>query len=644
MTKGKWIIDESVVRLADDNGKIILTPTSDEIYTAEFGYKTEIRGYSVTLPSKNIENLKFSKYPLDLEIWVIENEKEENIKAYSCYVAARKTDKEILVSRPLSRTADHCVVGAEWYPFVRGALDEIRKIFNECGITGTGNISLRQYFFLLKENSDTITIRINPRTKLIFPPSESVSSAIDENIPGFRGSLYPYQVTGYKWLRMIDKEDLGCILADEMGLGKTIQIICLILANTSENRKPALIIAPATLLENWYRELNRFAPGLSVTIHRGPERTGFYTDLSQYDITVTSYDTMIRDIAIFRMIRWDIVVLDEAQAIKTPEAMRTMASKSLVRRLSIAVTGTPVENSLTDLWSIFDFILPGFLGDKEEFERKYDDSKRSASELEPLVSPIILRRKVSEVAQDLPERIEIPQVLQFPPELKTEYETIRRNIILEYGPAAGLVSLIKLRMFCTHPFLINPGKGNPAVMSPKYQRLIEILGEIVENEEKVLIFSSFTGMITLLMEDIPNHFPGIYTNQIDGRIPVEMRQGIVDEFNNYPGAGVLVLNPKAAGTGLNLTGANHVIHFNPEWNPAVEDQASARAYRRGQKRPVTIHRLIYLDTVEEIINERLERKRDIFQEVVVGTTGKADEYQDIARALEITPFKGDTDD
>ena len=644
MTKGKWIIDESVVRLADDNGQIILTPTSDEIYNAEFGYKTEIRGYSVTLPSETIENIKFSKYPLDLEIWVIENEKEENIKAYSCYIAARKTDKEILVSRPLSRTADHCVVGAVWYPFVRGALDEIRKIFNECGITGTGNISLRQYFFLLKNNSDTITIRIKPRTKLIFPPSESVSSAIDENIPGFNGSLYPYQVTGYKWLRMIDKENLGCILADEMGLGKTIQIICLILANTSENRKPALIIAPATLLENWYRELNRFAPGLSVTIHRGPERTGFYTDLSQYDITVTSYDTMIRDIAIFRMIRWDIVVLDEAQAIKTPEAMRTMASKSLVRRLSIAVTGTPVENSLTDLWSIFDFILPGFLGDKEEFERKYDDSKRSASELEPLVSPIILRRKVSEVAQDLPERIEIPQVLQFPPELKTGYETIRRNIILEYGPAAGLVSLIKLRMFCTHPFLINPGKGNPAVISPKYQRLLEILGEIVENEEKVLIFSSFTDMITLLMEDIPNHFPGIYTNQIDGRIPVEARQGIVDEFNNYPGAGVLLLNPKAAGTGLNLTGANHVIHFNPEWNPAVEDQASARAYRRGQKRPVTIHRLIYLDTVEEIINERLERKRDIFQEVVVGTTGKADEYQDIARALEITPFKGDTDD
>jgi len=644
LTKGKWIIDESVVRLADDNGQIILTPTSDEIYNAEFGYKTEIRGYSVTLPSETIENIKFSKYPLDLEIWVIENEKEENIKAYSCYIAARKTDKEILVSRPLSRTADHCVVGAVWYPFVRGALDEIRKIFNECGITGTGNISLRQYFFLLKNNSDTITIRIKPRTKLIFPPSESVSSAIDENIPGFNGSLYPYQVTGYKWLRMIDKENLGCILADEMGLGKTIQIICLILANTSENRKPALIIAPATLLENWYRELNRFAPGLSVTIHRGPERTGFYTDLSQYDITVTSYDTMIRDIAIFRMIRWDIVVLDEAQAIKTPEAMRTMASKSLVRRLSIAVTGTPVENSLTDLWSIFDFILPGFLGDKEEFERKYDDSKRSASELEPLVSPIILRRKVSEVAQDLPERIEIPQVLQFPPELKTGYETIRRNIILEYGPAAGLVSLIKLRMFCTHPFLINPGKGNPAVISPKYQRLLEILGEIVENEEKVLIFSSFTDMITLLMEDIPNHFPGIYTNQIDGRIPVEARQGIVDEFNNYPGAGVLLLNPKAAGTGLNLTGANHVIHFNPEWNPAVEDQASARAYRRGQKRPVTIHRLIYLDTVEEIINERLERKRDIFQEVVVGTTGKADEYQDIARALEITPFKGDTDD
>jgi SNF2 family DNA or RNA helicase len=199
-------------------------------------------------------------------------------------------------------------------------------------------------------------------------------------------------------------------------------------------------------------------------------------------------------------------------------------------------------------------------------------------------------------------------------------------------------------MFCSHPFLINPRKENPAIVSPKYQRLIEILEEIITNGEKVLIFTSFSEMIALLVGDIPNHFPGIYIGQIDGQIPVEDRQKIVDDFNNFSGAAVLVLNPKAAGTGLNLTGANHVIHYNPEWNPAVEDQASARAYRRGQKRPVTIHRLIYLDTVEEIINERLDRKRDIFREAVVGTTGKTDEYQDIARALKITPFRGDTDD
>ncbi len=645
MPDGKWIIDQSVVRLSADDGRKIITPSSDDIYQAEFRGKTEIQGYSVTAPSKTLQTLKFSKYPVDLEIWIIENKRQDRqIGDYSCYIAGRKADKDILLLSPPDCIPDHCIIDGVWYPFARGALGEISRIFQECNIKTIGKISLKQYFSLIQKRSETIPIRINPGTSLSFPSSESESSEKDEIIAGFRGTLYPYQMTGYRWLRMIDREDLGCILADEMGLGKTIQIICLILANKSEGKKPSLIIAPATLLENWYRELYRFAPGLSVIIHRGPGRTGFYEDLNQYDVTVTSYDTVIRDITILRMIKWNIVVLDEAQAVKNPDALRTKKTKSIPRRLSIAVTGTPVENHLTDLWSICDFVLPGFLGSREEFEKKFNETTKSASELGPLISPIILRRKVSEVAQDLPEKIEIPQFLELPPDLKTEYEKIRRSIISEYGPAAGLVSLIKLRMFCCHPFLISPKNENPAIISPKYQRLIEILEEIISNDEKVLIFTSFSEMINLMVRRIPEHFPGISISCIDGRIPVEDRQIIVDNFNSHSGAAVLVLNPRAAGTGLNLTGANRVIHYNPEWNPAMEDQATARAYRRGQERPVTIHRLIYEGTVEEIINERLDRKRDLFREAVVGTTGEPDEFQDIARALRITPFRGNTDD
>ena len=341
----------------------------------------------------------------------------------------------------------------------------------------------------------------------------------------------------------------------------------------------------------------------------------------------------------FKMIEWNLVVLDEAHLIKNPYAKRTLSLKLLKKRVAIAVTGTPIQNCLVDLWSVMDFVLPGLLGDLKTFESQYADNVSSAEKLEQLISPVLLRRLVSEVASDLPERIDIPQALEMSDSEIAEYEEERKRIIEEYGNNASLVSIAKLRMYCTHPFLLNNLSGDPAEYSIKYQRFIEILQEILEMGEKVLIFTSYSKMIDILVSDIISRFK-VFCSYIDGRVEMEKRQQIIDTFGKVDGSAVLVLNPRAAGVGLNITAANHVVHYNLEWNPAVEDQASARAYRRGQDRPVTVHRLYYTDTVEEVINMRIDQKRLLFQSAVVGHDGSSETYNDILKAISMSPGKG----
>lgn len=639
MTGYRWITINNILGLSNPEDDFII-PFSDEIYKRETGKTSEIRGYSVSKPSAEIDHLSFSRYPLIPEIRLIcsSNPDNENVRYYSSVIVGLSGTTEVIVPDPASFPADHIISGSVWYPFVRGSLDALREKLKNTGIEKTGRITLRQYYSLLNSSDDSIYVRIDP----VIKTSEVVSTDSMreyEVIKGFTGTLYPYQNKGFQWLRMINNEGIGCILADEMGLGKTIQIICMLQdEKNTEDRKPSLIVAPATLLENWRREIHRFAPGLQTLIHRGPTRTGYYKELFKPDIILTSYDTTVRDQVLFQMVQWNLIILDEAQAIKNPDSQRSKSVTSLNRRASVAVTGTPVENSLLDLWSLFNFILPGYLGSKDDFERKFSDSVTAASELECYTSPVILRRKVREVAGDLPERIDIPQVIELSQENSQQYEEIRVRIIKESGRSASLSSLIRLRMYCCHPWLVFDPDNDPTESSPKYQRMTEILHEIVENYEKSLIFTSFIKMEDILLSDLKNRFRGLYVSHIDGRIPIENRQNIVDEFNSAPGSAILILNPKAAGTGLNLTGATHVIHYNPEWNPATVDQASARAHRRGQERPVTIHYLYYNRTVEDIMKDRLERKRDLFNNAIIGTTGNEDDYNDIVQAMSISPF------
>jgi SNF2 family DNA or RNA helicase len=249
----------------------------------------------------------------------------------------------------------------------------------------------------------------------------------------------------------------------------------------------------------------------------------------------------------------------------------------------------------------------------------------------------MLRRRVAEVAQDLPERIDIPQVIELGDAEARTYDDIRTRILTEYGASATLVALTKLRMFCTHPWIVEGATRSGELTDfAKYSRLVDILEEIFAAGEKAILFTAYTAMADLIVADIARRF-AVFTGTIDGRVPIDDRQPLIDTFSATEGPALLVLNPRAGGAGLNITAANHVIHYTLEWNPALEDQASARAFRRGQTRPVTVHRLFCADTVEEVVDDRLSRKRQIAGAAVVGIQGEADDYQDIIAALRKTP-------
>ncbi|WP_198162703.1 DEAD/DEAH box helicase [Halobacillus mangrovi] len=607
-----------------------ILPTAKEVFLAQFKNQLKVRGLLVKKPSDELKELNFSRFPLKINLRIKPISQKGNISLL-LEVICKVNSIEYNLKENFEKDCDHIIINQTWYPIVQGSMTEIRSLLEKSGVSRIGNISFQQYLTLRRTQEPIIQDEVSKLTL-------NKGSIIDNNkinIPLFKGTLYPYQFQGYRWLRMISKESVGCILADEMGLGKTAQVIALVASETLNTIKPSLVVAPVTLLENWRREVKKFAPSLNTIIHQGNNRTGFYKHLRNHHLVITSYETVLRDFSLFLMLDWNIVIVDEAQAIKNPHAKRTKAIKQIRRRTSIAVTGTPVENHLLDLWSLADFAFPGFLGDLHTFQSTYQNEVISAESLEPIISPILLRREVKDVADDLPERIDIPQMVGLTDSESQDYETIRQQAKEEYGRSASLVSLIRLRMYCTHPLLCTSERQDPAQFS-KYLRLVEILEEIVVNNEKAIIFTSFTRMADILLNDLSQRFE-IPCDFIDGRVDVEKRQDIIDKFSSVKGPALLILNPRAAGAGLNITAANHVIHYNLEWNPAIEDQASARAYRKGQKRPVNIYRLFCSNTVEEAIDSKLQKKRELSESVVIGTDGSSFDNSDILEALSKTP-------
>jgi SNF2 family DNA or RNA helicase len=503
----------------------------------------------------------------------------------------------------------------------------------------------RELLKLSTRHDDVVKIRLS--ADLVQPGNVSAcsfSSALP--VPGLHAQLYPYQARGVAWMRETAENFGGLILADEMGLGKTLQIIALLLLNPPPVLAPALIVCPTSLIANWVREIKKFAPSLTLLVHRGPERAGVFTGLRRTNVVITTYDTMVNDIVLFSAFEWSWVICDEAQAIKNPESGRRQAVITVPRQRTIPMTGTPVENSLVDLWSLADFAVPGILGSLEHFKKEFPDSTESAAALRSIIDPIMIKRHVAEVADDLPERIDIDIPIEMEDSLVNHYNDVRKDTLQRYPVAGALVATLQLQLVCAHPWLrvvedredtiehavVQEQPGLPLLTS-KMDVAVRIINEAFNNRRKVLVFSVFNRMGDLLRR-AGTELPDAWWGSINGSTPQSDRQNIVDKFSDFDGPAILVLNPRAAGSGLNITAATVVIHITPVWNPALEAQASARAHRRGQTMPVTVYRLYYDSTVERVMIDRSAWKNSIGNEIAPLATRDA---EDLTAALAITP-------
>jgi SNF2 family DNA or RNA helicase len=452
---------------------------------------------------------------------------------------------------------------------------------------------------------------------------------------GFHGSLRPYQVRGYSWLAFLRRWGLGACLADDMGLGKTIQTLTLIQSEREAGEKrPVLLICPTSVVGNWKKEAERFTPDLPVLIHHGGQRTrgdAFRKKVRPCALVLSSYALLHRDRELFDRVDWAGVVLDEAQNIKNPDTKQARAARALKAGYRIALTGTPVENHVGDLWSILEFLNPGFLGSQAEFRRRFfvpiqaQRDAEAAGQLKRLSGPFILRRLKTDknVIADLPDKLEMKVFCNLTKEQASLYAAVVEdtNRVLEdaegiqrKGLILGLLS--KLKQVCNHPAQFLGDNSSIPGRSGKLARLSEMLDEVLQAGERALVFTQFREMGDIIQRHLQEEF-GREVLFLHGGVPAKQRDRLVERFqNDADGSRVFLLSLKAGGTGLNLTAARHVFHFDRWWNPAVENQATDRAFRIGQTRNVQVHKFVCVGTLEEKIDEMIERKQEVAQRVV----------------------------
>ncbi len=452
------------------------------------------------------------------------------------------------------------------------------------------------------------------------------------------GTLRPYQIRGLSWLAFLERYGLGACLADDMGLGKTVQVIALLLRAKEEGalRAPTLLVCPTSVVGNWQRELARFGPSLEVMVHHGPGRLtadDFAQAAGACDVVLTTYALLPRDETTLSQVRWNAVVLDEAQNIKNPEAKQSRSAQRLNAGFRVALTGTPVENRLSELWSIMDFLNPGYLGSFSDFRQRYAipieryrDAK-ATSRLRSLTRPFILRRVKTDprIIQDLPEKQEAKVYPGLTREQVTLYEAVVRDMLARIDSASGmerrgiiLSTLLKLKQACNHPAQFLHDKSSLENRSGKLTRLAEMLEEAIGEGDRALVFTQFAEMGSMLQTHL-SHALGCEVLFLHGGVPQKVRDKMIQRFQTDPsGPPVFILSLKAGGTGLNLTRASYVFHFDRWWNPAVENQATDRAFRIGQTKNVHVYKFVCAGTVEERIDQLIEEKKAL-AEGIIGT-------------------------
>ncbi len=450
-----------------------------------------------------------------------------------------------------------------------------------------------------------------------------------------QAELRDYQIEGFHWLARLADWGVGACLADDMGLGKTLQSLALILTRAQQG--PTLVVAPVSVCNNWLSETQRFAPTLKPVFYRGKKRQDILKSLQPYDLVICSYGLLPQDADLIAEVQWTTALLDEAQAIKNIGTKRTKAAWNIQADFKMITTGTPIENHLGELWSLFRYLNPGLLGSQDHFTRlfmapieRFKD-KNASYNLKRLIQPFILRRLKTDVLQELPPRTEMTLSVPLSKEERALYEAVRQKALKKFsaahstgtdtGTADGetgnhiqiLAEITKLRLASCHPRLV---MENSPLPGSKLQAFGEILEELLENNHKALVFSQFVKHLSILRDYLDEQ--GIHYQYLDGSTPQSKRKQAVDAFQKGEGD-VFLISLKAGGSGLNLTAADYVIHMDPWWNPAVEDQASDRAHRIGQQRPVTIYRLVAENTIEEKIVKLHERKRALADNLLEGS-------------------------
>jgi SNF2 family DNA or RNA helicase len=439
-----------------------------------------------------------------------------------------------------------------------------------------------------------------------------------------QAELRPYQVEGYNWMSKLDSLGLGCCLADDMGLGKTVQALAMILSKAQDG--PTLVVSPASVCANWRSEILRFAPSLNIIDLKSGKRKSKLENLKAFDIVVISYGFMQSNTDVFTDKKWTTVVLDEAHAIKNRQTKRAKAAMQLDADFKLITTGTPIQNHLGELWSLFNFINPGLLGSEQSFAKKFvtadSDEERRQKQLylKKLINPFILRRNKNMVLDDLPQKTEITINVEMSDKEMAFYETLRRESVdLLDRESDGaehmrvLAEITKLRMASCNPQLIMPDSDIPSAKLEQFERIIT---DLIENRHKALVFSQFVTHLNIIEKMLKQR--GINYQYLDGKTTLKEREKRINSFQAGEGD-LFLISLKAGGVGLNLTAADYVIHMDPWWNPAIEDQASDRAHRIGQERPVTVYRLVSKGTIEERIINLHTDKRDLADSLLEGT-------------------------
>lgn len=490
------------------------------------------------------------------------------------------------------------------------------------------------YLDKMLEKNETLYVNRDKHFKKLIKEFKTVSDSDFELSKNFQKVMRNYQVTGYRFLRTLDAYGFGGILADDMGLGKTLQVISVLQAAKEEKvTGTSLVIAPASLIYNWQDEFERFSSGLNVQVISGTKenRKEVLDNYKNYDVLITSYDLLKRDIAEYEEKEFSYQIVDEAQYIKNHNTAVAKAVKCIVSRTRYALTGTPIENRLSELWSIFDYLMPGFLYGYENFRKELESpivknkDEKASDMLKKMISPFVLRRLKTDVLKDLPEKLEETYYAKFEPKQQQIYDAqvvhMKQMLAKQSGEEYRqnkiqiLAELTKLRQICCDPLLFLEDYNEE---SAKRQACMELIKSAIEGEHRILLFSQFTSMLSLLEESLKKE--NIEYFKITGSTSKEERISLVKKFNEGT-VPVFLISLKAGGTGLNLVGADVVIHYDPWWNVAVQNQATDRAHRIGQEKIVTVYRMIIKDTIEEKIVKMQEAKKHLADEILNGENG-----------------------